>query len=539
MNNNNKSVLLIFVAFTLFFSLVTYFPFKKNILTKKDGNVSDEVMVSKQILSESNSPYTGLEFGHSGRIWVNDFSGSSKVLNGRGEVVKTKDGKGGMVPLDVKMEGNPTGQVFVDDDNILTDFMGDSFAFVTSQGKIYGWKKDKTTGLEPLSATLRFDSTSSNSVYSGSTVKKVGDKWRLYVTDSYNNRVDVFDDEYKKVNLGDNAFSDENLENGYSVYNIKSINDSLYVTYTGSGGGVVNVFDENGRFIRRLITNEDLDRPWGLAKAPGSFGEASNMLLVGNEGSGKIGVYDSKTGEFKKFIKDDKGNILKIEGLQALTFGTGNGAGRIGELFFTSSSTKSVFGKLSIVVGGVTESVTSELTEIQKIEKEFLEQGSQSIKYEELSKLIWDNCIQNCIERKLVEKEKELVTLYNKIFADAKIVEEEFLEQRIGDKKIEKLGVLEKTLSVQTPESFVEFQRNECRAYALSYFAENNQEDSVNLCRLYRTENWLKQLYILRAQYVRVELGPLGEVASSGKKPITESFIKLINEEEVGVERSY
>lgn len=44
------------------------------------------------------------------------------------------------------------------------------------------------------------------------------------------------------------------------------------------GGGVVNAFDTNGNFLRRVSANADggpLASPWGLTLAPASFGPSA------------------------------------------------------------------------------------------------------------------------------------------------------------------------------------------------------------------------------------------------------------------------
>jgi hypothetical protein len=38
----------------------------------------------------------------------------------------------------------------------------------------------------------------------------------------------------------------------------------LYVTYVGPGGGLVNVFNTNGDFVKRFATGGTLNAPWGI-----------------------------------------------------------------------------------------------------------------------------------------------------------------------------------------------------------------------------------------------------------------------------------
>ena len=64
----------------------------------------------------------------------------------------------------------------------------------------------------------------------------------------------------------------------------------------GPGHGFVDVFTNDGRLIRRLVTRGALNSPWGLAMAPASFGRFSGALLVGNFGDGHINAYNPDTG---------------------------------------------------------------------------------------------------------------------------------------------------------------------------------------------------------------------------------------------------
>ena len=58
-----------------------------------------------------------------------------------------------------------------------------------------------------------------------------------------------------------------------------------------AGCGFVNVFDTSGNFLRRLISNGELNAPWGLALV-------EEQLWVGNFGDGRINNYDPVSGNF-------------------------------------------------------------------------------------------------------------------------------------------------------------------------------------------------------------------------------------------------
>ena len=146
----------------------------------------------------------------------------------------------------------------------------------------------------------------------GSRVHRAGDRQQrrygnfLYAADFKNNEIDVFDRTYAPTTLA-GSFVDPGIPDDYSAFNIWKVGGKLYVAYAqqldgdavpDGGSGFVSVFDTNGNFLNRLISEDHLNMPWGLALAPGNFGEFSNAVLVGNHGDGMINAYDSTTGDF-------------------------------------------------------------------------------------------------------------------------------------------------------------------------------------------------------------------------------------------------
>ena len=103
------------------------------------------------------------------------------------------------------------------------------------------------------------------------------------------------------------------------------------------GMGVVDVFDEDGRFLQRLVTGGPLASPWGLALAPGGFGAFGGDLLVGNFSfaDSVINAFDPVTGAFMGSIPVDVGTGNAPGGLWALTFGNGASGGDPDTLYFS------------------------------------------------------------------------------------------------------------------------------------------------------------------------------------------------------------
>ena len=113
-------------------------------------------------------------------------------------------------------------------------------------------------------------------------------------------KVETYDENFHQVNP--NGFVDPNLPAGYGPFGIRNFNNQIYVTYAKQdhkreddvacpGCGFVNVFDTSGNFLSRLISNGNLNAPWGLALVDGE-------LWVGNFGDGLINNYNPVTGAF-------------------------------------------------------------------------------------------------------------------------------------------------------------------------------------------------------------------------------------------------
>jgi uncharacterized protein (TIGR03118 family) len=168
----------------------------------------------------------------------------------------------------------------------------------------------------------------------------------LYASDFHNGKVDVYNTNFAKVSLAGN-FTDPALPAGYAPFGIQNLGGKIYVTYAkqdpnsddevaGAHLGFVSVFNTDGTFVKRVASQGTLNAPWGLAVAPGNFGEFSNALLVGNFGNGIINAFDATTNAFLGTLHDGN-HSLKIDGLWALGFGGGNvNSGLTDSLYFTA-----------------------------------------------------------------------------------------------------------------------------------------------------------------------------------------------------------
>lgn len=188
----------------------------------------------------------------------------------------------------------PTGQVF-NTGASAGAFRGDVFVFASENGIVSGWRPGLTA------AEVLFNNSDADAVCKGLAVASMNGNTYLYAADFRNNRITAFGSTGAPALPGN--FTDPALPAGYAPFNVQVLNGNLYVTYAkpapggdddipGPGNGFVSVFDLNGNFQKRLISNGNLNSPWGITIAPSNWGTFSSDLLVGNFGDGRINAYD-------------------------------------------------------------------------------------------------------------------------------------------------------------------------------------------------------------------------------------------------------
>jgi uncharacterized protein (TIGR03118 family) len=239
-----------------------------------------------------------------------------------------------IMPLVVGIPGGaPTGVVF----NPTSGFVVHNgpasapanFIFDSEAGKIAAWSQR----VPPMTQAQLVVSTP-GAIYKGlamATTRKQGTL--LYAADFHGAKIDVFDDHFAPVTLP-GAFVDRGLPAGFAPFNVQELRGRLYVTYAkqdaaaeddvkGPGLGFVDVYNTQGRLLKRLVSQGNLNAPWGLVIAPKRFGGFGGELLVGNFGDGKINAYDPRSGRFEGQLVNQDGNPIQIDGLWALRFGNG------------------------------------------------------------------------------------------------------------------------------------------------------------------------------------------------------------------------
>jgi uncharacterized protein (TIGR03118 family) len=316
------------------------------VLVTAAGAASDNSYVVDPLVSDNGVPGTvtdtnlvnawGLTASSTSPWWVAD--------NGTG-VSTLYSGTGAIVPLVVDVGEAPTGTVF----NTTTGFplpagaVNARFLFDTERGVISGWNGGPA-------AQTKITSTE-GAVYKGLAIAQTTVGPRLYAADFHNRRVDVFDGSWQPVKQSFFSFRDPTIPRSFAPFGIQAIGSRIYVSYAktqpgsddevaGPGLGFVDAFDAATGLLAAKVIDGQLNAPWGLAVAPANFGRFSGDLLVGNFGDGRINAFRPILGGLlyvpQGQLRMQSGVPVTINGLWALEFGNGAGAGPTDSLFFTA-----------------------------------------------------------------------------------------------------------------------------------------------------------------------------------------------------------
>ncbi len=288
----------------------------------------------------------GVSFSATGPFWVSNQGTNNSTLysvSGSTSVSKVNINPPSgfvMIPTTATGPQGPTGQI--SNSNTASFLVGNGgnggaahFVFDNLNGTISAWSTGTTSFVQ---------ATTPGAVYTGLAVNST--QTMLYAANSAGTGgINVFNSSFAPVTAA-GGFVDPNLPAGLVPFNVEDIGGKVYVTYAPSGRanqvdatagqGVVDVFDENGNFLERLITGSQLAAPWGLALAPASFGEFGGDLLVGNFSfaDSEINAFDPTTGALLGTIGiDDGGNAPG--GLWSLAFGNGGTGGSSNTLYIS------------------------------------------------------------------------------------------------------------------------------------------------------------------------------------------------------------
>jgi uncharacterized protein (TIGR03118 family) len=263
--------------------------------------------------------------------------------------------------------GTPTGVVFNGGSQfrITQGSIVDAparFLFATDNGVISGWTERKNADGSfdrPFNAKTVIDASGSGAQFFGIGIDEAGG--RLYAADfGTQPGMRVYDSHFADISVG--AGFANPFGGGYQPFNVQVLDDRVFVAYAlwgsageeepGAGNGRIAEFGADGMLLHTWGDGTGLDVPWGLAIAPQGFGALSGHLLVSNFGDGSIAAFDPVTREFVDLIRDDKGQVITIEGIWGLQFGNGVSLGEANRLYFAAGpedETAGLFGHLAAV----------------------------------------------------------------------------------------------------------------------------------------------------------------------------------------------
>jgi uncharacterized protein (TIGR03118 family) len=309
---------------------------------------SDIAGVAQHIDPNLVNPW-GMAASPTGIIWVSD--------NGTGvSTLYHQDGTALSLVVTIptaarnRGTGNPTGVVHNGTSFFQVTKNGHSgpaiFIFASEDGSISGWNPN----VDPTNAIIAVDNGTNrgvnHAVYKSATLGVANVHNFLYASNFHTGQVETYDENFHQVNPG--SFTDPNLPAGYAPFGIRNFNGEIFVAYAkqdrakhddvpGPGFGFINVFDTSGNFLRRLVSNGNLNAPWGLA-------EVGGHLWVGNFGDGLINVYDPMTGAFIEQLMRADGTPLQFDGLwDMLPAQVGGG------VFFTAGIANEEHGLFGII----------------------------------------------------------------------------------------------------------------------------------------------------------------------------------------------
>jgi uncharacterized protein (TIGR03118 family) len=274
--------------------------------------VADDPAVGAPITDSHLINPWGITFGPTTPLWVSNNGTSTSTL------YRTDTGPT-QVPLVVQPPARPTGVAFNPTDGFaLPDGTPSRFLFDSLSGEIAAWPAP------PVTTTTTMVKMA-GAKFTGLAVTNTTAGPRLYAADSRSKVVQVYDGDWDLVGV----LQDPRLPVNLTPYDVAVLDGQVYVTYALNDEdnpgprGVVDVYSEGGRLLKRLVTGGPLDGPWGLAIAPHSWGPLAGALLVSNEDGGRINAFDRHSGRFLGPLRDAHGDPIGEDGQWGIAFGNG------------------------------------------------------------------------------------------------------------------------------------------------------------------------------------------------------------------------
>ena len=242
--------------------------------------------------------------------------------------------------------GQPTGIVANGSADFQIGGWPTFFLFATLDGTISGWAPQTNRN----DAIIVVNNWAAGASYTGLAVTNRASGNLLYAANLAKNVVEVYDGGFNLVN----SFTDSTLPAGYAPFGIQDIGGLVYVAFAQTNeapGGYIDIFREDGTFVKTLAAGAPLNQPWGFAVAPKNFGPLSNTLLVSNNtNNGTINGFNLETGQFVGTVRDTNGKNIAIDQLWGIEFGGGSASnGRTNQLFFTAGPANNLAGTFGVI----------------------------------------------------------------------------------------------------------------------------------------------------------------------------------------------
>ncbi len=227
------------------------------------------------------------------------------------------------------------------------------FIYASEDGTVSAWN-----GSDPI--TLVVDNSRAGAVYKGLALVNLGQAGTFLLAANFNSgAIDVFDSSFHATTLNGDL-TDPQLPAGYAPFGIHVVNQQLFVTYAlqdqakhdpvhQAGAGYVDIFNLNGGFVQRLISQGNLNAPWGVVVPPNGFGPFGGKVLIGEFGNGDIDVFDLPTGTFIDQIKDTSGAVIANGSLWDMVFGGGGSSGDQNTLYISAGLSNEQHGLFAAI----------------------------------------------------------------------------------------------------------------------------------------------------------------------------------------------
>ena len=185
------------------------------------------------------------------------------------KVVIPTAGNGPASPTGGNGPGTPTGIVY---NGSKTDFLVQgnpaSFIFATLDGTISAWSGAVNKNLATLIAGQLGQQSHVTRASPSPAIRPATSSTRRTTPTTLSICIDGTFTLVK-------SFGDPSVPSTLSVFGIQDINGMVYVAYAvpnAGAGGFIDVFQEDGTFVKTLIKGDRLNQGWGIALAPAILG---------------------------------------------------------------------------------------------------------------------------------------------------------------------------------------------------------------------------------------------------------------------------